>query len=223
MTRALGRDNGLVRTNVNTAEFAARLGEFNATFAELKDDEEDFEDEIAQIPEMTSASYDEFRARRSATPYGRAVTELHDFVVPAVLEAYVQSEPADRERILDAIASRPFALIVLWSILRDYQSRFQKAAAVLRPGMLRTLLLLAVLVEPYLDEPDTAMILSHVWHEAAYDGLKPEEYFREAAAVAGQRPILHGRSARDFLERFEPYDFGAARWSGGTGGNNNEH
>jgi hypothetical protein len=204
---------------VNTAEIAARFAEFDATFAHLKDDKEDFEDELAFVPEMTSEWYDDFRARRSATPYGRAVKELHDFVVPEVLEAYVRTETAGRERILDAIASRPFALIVLWSVLKDYQFRFQKAAAVLKPDLLRTLLRLAVLVEPYLDEPDTAMILSHAWHEAVHEGLDPVEYFTEAAGIAGVRPILHGRSARNFLESFVPYDFGpgrAGRDSGGT-------
>jgi hypothetical protein len=207
---------------VNTAEIATRFGEFDDTFAHLKNDKEDFEDEIPSVPEMTSAAYDGFRARRSATPYGRAVKELHDFVVPGVLEAYVRSDPADRERILDAIASRPFALIVLWSVLREYQYRFQKAAAVPRPDLLRTLLLLAVLVEPYLDEPDTAMILSHVWHEAVAEGLDPVEYFKEAAALAGRRPILHGRSAREFLESFQPYDFGPGRVSRHSGRNHDD-
>jgi hypothetical protein len=212
----------MARTNLTTAEIADRFGEFDAVFAQLKNDKEDFEDDIALVPEMTSAAYDEFRARRSTTPYGRAVRELHDFVVPGLLEAYVRSDPAERERILAAIASRPFALIALWSLLKDYQYRFQKAPTVLKPDLLRTLLRLAVLVEPYLDEPDTAMILSHAWHEAVHEGLDPVEYFRDAAAAAGRRPILHGRSARDFLESFEPYDFGPARTGRDNAGDRNE-
>lgn len=73
------------------------------------------------------------------------------------------------------------------------------------PSLLRAFLLLASLTEQYLDQVETAMLLSNAWWEATRRGLDPSPFFKEAAALAGTRPVLHGQSAREFLEGFEPY------------------
>lgn len=194
---------------MNIDEIAQRLAEFDEIFKQLEDDYEDFDDEIVSIPDMSLAEYRAFLSKRAATPYGRVLSEFHDFVVPWVTDAYVRGSAEQRQRILDETASRRFALIKLLSLLRDYRWRLHKVSPDMRASMIRTLLLLAVLAEEYLDQPDTATILTSAWREAEFEGLDPKQFFQEAAALAGQRKVLHGRSASEFLSNFEPYDYGA--------------
>lgn len=196
------------RIGVNIDDIAQRLAEFDEILKHLEDDYEDFDDEIVSIPDMSPSEYRAFLSKRAATPYGRVVSEFHDFLVPGVIDAYVRGNADQRQRILDEISSRCFALIKLLSLLRDYRWRLQKVSPEMRPSMIRTLLLLAVLAEEYLDQPDTAMILTSAWRDAEFDGLDPKQFFNEAAALAGHRKVLHGRSASEFLANFEPYDYG---------------
>lgn len=191
-------------------EIAARLDEFNTTFKHIKDDYEDFDDEIVAIPRMSHAEYQDFLARRAATEFGGALARFHDFLVLQLLNSYASGTDEERQQILTAFSNRPFAQNALWPLLKDYQWRLQKSPAGEQADVLRTLLLLAILGEDYLDQPETAMILTNAWREAEHAGLEPTSFFKEAAALAGRLAVLHGRSARDFLANFEPYQFGAS-------------
>ena len=191
-------------------DIAARLDEFNITFRHLKDDYEDFDDEIVTIPRMTAEEYDDFLARRRVTEFGGALARFHDFLVPDVLNSYASGTDEERQQLLTVFSNRSFAQTALWPLLKDYQWRLQKSPVGEHANILRTLLLLAILAEDYLDQPETAMILTRAWREAEFAGLEPKSFFQEAAELAGRRAVLHGRSARDFLANFEPYQFGAS-------------
>jgi hypothetical protein len=189
---------------VDLTHLGKRLDEFNELFKRIDDDDEDFDEELTSVPRMSPSAYHEFLARRAMTPYGRALSELHGFLVPTVLDAYVHGSEDERQAILDALAQRRFARISVWSLLSEYRWRLQKSPPETRPAVLRTLLLLAVLAEKFLDEPDTATILRSAWREAEFSGLDAAQFFREAAEVAGRREVIYGRSASQILREFVP-------------------
>lgn len=189
-------------------EIKKRAGEFDEVFRDLEDDYEDFDEELADAPNMDRPTYLAFLAKRAATPYGRAMASFHEFIVRGVLDVYARADADDRQRILDVLASHPFALTRLFSLLREYRLRLEKSPAEEIEPLLRTLLVMAVLMEEYLEQVDVGIILSSAWRIAEIEGLDPRRYFDDAAELAGRRAILHGRSALEYLRTFQPMTFG---------------
>ncbi len=189
-------------------EIEKRVAELDTLFGRVEDDSEDFDDDLAAVPTMDLSAYLAFLVKRARTPYGRAFSKLRELVVPALLDAYLRMSDDDRRAVLDLFSNHSFALIALWSLLDEVRWRLQKAPPHERPAVLRNLLLIAVLAEEYLDQVDTAMILTSAWGAAEDSGLDPAPFFKAAADVAGQRELSHGESARQILRDFEPYDYG---------------
>ncbi|GAB4193689.1 MAG: hypothetical protein OHK0022_08850 [Roseiflexaceae bacterium] len=166
---------------------------------------------LTTVPQMSLSEYHAFLAERDATPYGQLLAQFRAFVVPGLLDAYLRMSADERRVVLDLFARHFSARLALWSLLSEFRWRLQKAPVEEKPGLLHTLLLLAVLAERYLDEVDTTVILTAAWGDAEQHGLDPDRLFKQVAAVAGQRELTHGQTAQQILQNFEPYDYGSPR------------
>ncbi|WP_437275943.1 hypothetical protein WME90_32470 [Sorangium sp. So ce375] len=190
---------------MDVQDIAKRICEFDERFAHLEDDREDFEEDLADVDGMDRSTYLDFLARRGATPFGRLLSEFRNFVIPGVLDAYAQGSDHERRAIREIFAQRRRATLELWSLLDERAWLLSKSPAQEKPGLLRTLLLLGVLAERYLDDYQTAMILTSAWRNVENDGLDPKRFFDDVAKMAGQDKLEHGRSASELLRDFEPY------------------
>ncbi|HEU4321861.1 MAG TPA: hypothetical protein VFS21_01815 [Roseiflexaceae bacterium] len=194
---------------MNVKDIESHISDFNSLFQHEKHDDEDFDEVLTTIPQISLHDCHAFLAKRDATPYGQIVARFRAFVVPGLVDAYLRMSAEERRTVLDLFAQHFFARLALWSLLGEYRWRLQKAPLEEKPGILRTLLLIAVLAERYLDEVDTTVILTAAWGDAEQHGLDPDRFFKQAAAVAGQRPLTHSQTAQQLLQNFEPYDYGS--------------
>jgi hypothetical protein len=195
---------------VDIKDIECRVAEFDELFSRIEDDGEDFDDELAAIPRMDPSRYLAFLTERAKTPYGQAFAQFREFVAARLLDAFARMSDDDRRAVLDLFSSYDVARIALWSLLDEYRWRFQKSPPQEKSAVLRHLLLIAVLTEEYLEEVETAMILTSVWGYAEECELDPGSFFKEAAEVAGRRKLSHGQSAYEILRDFEPYDYGGS-------------
>ena len=193
---------------MNPESILSSLNHFNDLFQQNEDDREVFDDEMASIPNMDAAAYLTFLERRAQTRYGRVFAEFRSFVVSGLCRAYLNMDIDERDTVLGLIGSRRVVKIGLWKLLDEYRWRFSKSSREEKINLFQTVLLIAVLVEDYLDDVETTRILTSVWGAAEESGLDPVPYFKSAALVAGRRKLTHGQTASEVLREFEPYDYG---------------
>jgi hypothetical protein len=197
---------------VTVPDIDIRLDELDAELRATMDDDDDFDDERAAVPRMDRATYEAFLATRAVTPYGQLLSRLRRLLVPGLLEAYRNASEGERTSILELFAVRRFVHNAIWRLVDQDAWRLQKAESCDRLALARQVLQLALLTD-YLGEVEPGNTLTGVWSDLEAAGIDPRLVFLEAAALASDRPLSRGISARDVLRDFEPYDYGVPpRW-----------
>jgi hypothetical protein len=186
---------------------ATALQELDAALLATPDDAEDFDDELADVPQMDRATYDALLGRRAMTPFGQLLGRVRQLLVPGLIDSYRDAHADDRERILALLRRYRFVQIALWSLIEDDAWRLQKAEPPAKKAIARQALRLAVLTDE-VGFVEPGRILTGIWSDLEEACLDPRAIFLEAADLASPRALSHGRSARAVLTDFEPYDYG---------------
>jgi hypothetical protein len=184
-----------------TDEIKTRIEKFHELFSQIEDDYEDFDDEITRVSRMEPAEYFDFMERRSATEFGKLFyKEFHDFIINSVFPYYLNSDGLVRQEVIELFDKCFYARSKVWCLMNEYRWKLRHSVQEERTVLLHRILLFAILEEKSLDHYETGNILRGVWNEAKYYEMDPSIFFKEAAAIAGSRKVIFGRSAQEILE-----------------------
>ncbi len=185
------------------SSFGQRLASLEQRFRTTTDDAEDFEEDLARVPEMDAVGFEEFLTRRAATQFGALIQELRDFVLNELLPDFDRATPSERADLVSEIRKHTYCALEIWGLAEESCWRFMKAPRPDKERLLRLTLHTALLVEQYLQERPAVNLLRGLWLEAIDQGIDPRRHFAEAAQLAGTHPLSGGRSARELLRSFE--------------------